>query len=101
MFVCLFDLFTRMIPESPRWLLTRNKTTEADITLERIIKYNNCCFGSKSKQKVLDSEKQKSQILIENNEKCNNDPDEVIKLLKKSTTSKTRNSRCKFNYLIY
>ncbi|XP_044594545.1 organic cation transporter protein-like isoform X1 [Cotesia glomerata] len=96
-------LYIWMIPESPRWLLTRNKTTEADIALERIIKYNNCCFGSKSKQKVLycknaknappiKSEKFKSQILIENNEKSNNDPDEVIKLLK-PTTSKNRNSR--------
>ncbi|CAG5076311.1 Similar to SLC22A8: Solute carrier family 22 member 8 (Oryctolagus cuniculus) [Cotesia congregata] len=95
-------LYIWMIPESPRWLLTRNKTTEADIALERIIKYNkNCCFGIKFKQKVHDSknappvkssEKLKSEILIENNEKCNNDPDEVIKLLK-PTTSKSQNSR--------
>lgn len=36
-----------MIPESPRWLLAKGKTTEADMAVERITKYNVCCTRSR------------------------------------------------------
>ncbi|CAL7948202.1 unnamed protein product [Xylocopa violacea] len=40
-------LYIWMIPESPRWLLAKGKTTEADVTVERIAKYNVCCTRSR------------------------------------------------------
>ena len=38
----------RIIPESPRWLLAKGKSTEADIALEKMVKYNGCCTRSKT-----------------------------------------------------
>ncbi|XP_012153880.2 organic anion transporter 3 [Megachile rotundata] len=40
-------LYIWMIPESPRWLLAKGKTTEADMAVERIGKYNVCCTKSR------------------------------------------------------
>ncbi|XP_017888539.1 organic cation transporter protein-like [Ceratina calcarata] len=40
-------LYIWMIPESPRWLLAKGKTTEADMAIERITKYNVCCTRSR------------------------------------------------------
>lgn len=93
-------LFLRVIPDSSRWLLARNKTTEADITLEKIIKYNNCCLGSKARRELVDSENvtpvksdRKSRIFSDSNEKSNTD--EAVNLLT-PTTSTNRNSRSNF-----
>ncbi|XP_011050427.1 PREDICTED: solute carrier family 22 member 3-like [Acromyrmex echinatior] len=36
-------LYIWIIPESPRWLLAKEKSTEADMALERIAIYNSCC----------------------------------------------------------
>ncbi|XP_008560270.1 organic cation transporter protein [Microplitis demolitor] len=90
-------LYIWVIPDSSRWLLARNKTTEADITLEKIIKYNNCCLGSKARRELVDSENvtpvksdRKSRIFSDSNEKSNTD--EAVNLLT-PTTSTNRNSR--------
>ncbi|XP_076624720.1 solute carrier family 22 member 3 [Colletes latitarsis] len=40
-------LYIWIIPESPRWLLAKDKTTEADMAVERIAKYNVCCTRSR------------------------------------------------------
>ncbi|XP_066592593.1 organic cation transporter protein-like [Prorops nasuta] len=37
-------LYIWVIPESPRWLLAKGKSTEADMALERIAMYNACCM---------------------------------------------------------
>ncbi|XP_077256243.1 solute carrier family 22 member 3 isoform X2 [Temnothorax americanus] len=42
-------LYIWIIPESPRWLLARGKSTEADMALERIAIYNSCCIGLRTK----------------------------------------------------
>jgi len=42
-------VYNRIIPESPRWLLAREKSTEADMALERIAIYNSCCIGLRTK----------------------------------------------------
>lgn len=42
-------MYNRIIPESPRWLLARGKSTEADMALERIAIYNSCCIGMRTK----------------------------------------------------
>ncbi|XP_033330693.2 organic cation transporter protein [Megalopta genalis] len=39
-------LYIWIVPESPRWLLAKGKITEADMALERIVKYNGCCIRS-------------------------------------------------------
>ncbi|GAB1861589.1 Solute carrier family 22 member 8 [Camponotus japonicus] len=41
-------LYIWIIPESPRWLLAKGKSTEADIAFERIAKYNSCCTRSRT-----------------------------------------------------
>nr|XP_034187347.1 solute carrier family 22 member 8-like [Osmia lignaria] len=40
-------LYIWIIPESPRWLIAKGKTTEADMAVERIGKYNVCCTKSR------------------------------------------------------
>lgn len=42
-------MYNRIIPESPRWLLARGKSTEADMALERIAIYNSCCIRLRMK----------------------------------------------------
>ncbi|XP_033217873.1 organic cation transporter protein-like isoform X2 [Belonocnema kinseyi] len=41
-------LYIWIIPESPRWLLAKGKSTEADIALEKIVKYNGCFIRLKT-----------------------------------------------------
>ncbi|XP_076650708.1 organic cation transporter protein isoform X2 [Halictus rubicundus] len=47
-------LYIWIIPESPRWLLAKGKTTEADMALERIVKYNVCCVRSHQENVKID-----------------------------------------------
>ncbi|XP_036145608.1 solute carrier family 22 member 8 isoform X2 [Monomorium pharaonis] len=42
-------LYIWIISESPRWLLARGKSTEADMALERIAIYNSCCIKLRTK----------------------------------------------------
>ncbi|XP_034936989.1 organic cation transporter protein-like isoform X2 [Chelonus insularis] len=94
-------LYIWIIPDSPRWLIAKGKTTEADISLEKIGNYNNCCCGNKSRRELVaeNSEnatpiklERKSQI-FSNDEK---DPteSEAVNLLT-PTTSSNRSSRHK------
>ncbi|XP_072752076.1 organic cation transporter protein isoform X2 [Anoplolepis gracilipes] len=46
-------LYIWIIPESPRWLLAKGKSTEADITFERIAKYNSCCTRSRTENNFV------------------------------------------------
>ncbi|XP_015117233.1 organic cation transporter protein isoform X2 [Diachasma alloeum] len=46
-------LYVGIIPESPRWLLAKGKTTEADMALEKITKYNACCCGGKVRRELV------------------------------------------------
>uniref|UniRef100_A0A0C9RV89 SLC22A8 protein n=1 Tax=Fopius arisanus TaxID=64838 RepID=A0A0C9RV89_9HYME len=46
-------LYVGIIPESPRWLMAKGKTTEADMALENITKYNACCCGSKVRREIV------------------------------------------------
>ncbi|XP_054004284.1 organic anion transporter 3-like [Hylaeus anthracinus] len=45
-------LYIWILPESPRWLLAKGKTTEADMAVERIAKYNVCCTRSRKENKA-------------------------------------------------
>ncbi|OXU19889.1 hypothetical protein TSAR_009160 [Trichomalopsis sarcophagae] len=49
-----------LIPESPRWLLARNKLTEAEMVLDRIAHYNGLiCGGSSSRASNSDESENK------------------------------------------
>lgn len=48
--------YNRIIPESPRWLLARGKSTEADMALERIAKYNGYCTVYRTRTKTAERE---------------------------------------------
>lgn len=74
-------IFIRIIPESPRWLLAKGKSTEADIALEKIVNYNGCCTRWKKIRKhdivlsenetPVNKKQEKKRILIhdDNNKK--------------------------------
>ncbi|XP_043266638.1 solute carrier family 22 member 7-like [Venturia canescens] len=49
-------LYIWIIPESPRWLLAKGKSTEADISLEKIVKYNGCCSRKNRQTLVAETE---------------------------------------------
>lgn len=76
-------IFNRIIPESPRWLLAKGKSTEADIALEKIVNYNGCCTRLKKISK--------SDIVLSENETPVNRKREKTRTLRLDLESATVN----------
>ncbi|KAK0182992.1 hypothetical protein PV327_001071 [Microctonus hyperodae] len=97
-------LYIWIVPESPRWLLAKGKTTEADIVLEKIEKYNMCCCGGKSSRKELVADisenatpiklERKSQIFSNKvDDKVDDSETEATNLLTPSTSTSRKSNR--------
>ncbi|XP_051159487.1 organic cation transporter protein-like isoform X2 [Leptopilina boulardi] len=110
-------LYIWIIPESPRWLLAKGKSTEADIALEKIVNYNGCCTRWKKIRKhdivlsenetPVNKKQEKKRILIhdDNNKKSATVNETIIieteNLLEKSSDNseyqKGENSQLELN----
>ncbi|KAK0095751.1 hypothetical protein PV326_007489 [Microctonus aethiopoides] len=95
-------LYIWIVPESPRWLLAKGKTTEADIVLEKIEKYNMCCCGGKSSRKelVADNSENATPIKLERKSQVFSnkvddkvDETEATNLLTPSTSTSRKSNR--------
>lgn len=100
----------RIVPESPRWLIAKGKTTEADMALERIAKYNVCCIKLRRRRDTTEEivpenttpvkPERKSRVLSSDLKKLKSDTelkDEVTTLLTNNAENIEQNVRSKEN----